>query len=205
MPPSILQDALEGRAFIKPWTVEEYHQAIDCGMLVETPEYELIDGFIVVKDRAKAGEDRMTIGDRHALVVQRLVRLAPLFDAQGCHLRIQQPFAVPPINEPEPDAAVVVGNEDDYASRRPDPTEVLCVIEVADSSRSRDLGPKLRVYASAGIQQYVVVDLVNNVVLVHTSPSGESYPQPAQLGRSDVLQVRCAAGAVEVPAERLLP
>jgi Uma2 family endonuclease len=147
----------------------------------------------------------MTIGDRHALVVQRLVRLAPLFDPMHCHLRIQQPFSIQPHNEPEPDAAVVAGTEDDYGRRRPTSAELSCVIEVGDSSLGRDLGSKLLVYASAGIGQYVVVDLVNQVVLVHTQPAGGRYQKPVTMHRGDQINIECPNGTVSVPVERLLP
>ena len=49
-----------------------------------------------------------------------------------------------------------------------------CVIEVADSSLSLDVGPKLAAYAAARIPQYVVVDLVNHRVLVHEEPAGSA-------------------------------
>src|SRR5438128_1013535 len=127
---TILEEAAAGRATIVPWTVEQYHWAIQTGFLPEDTSVELIDGFIVHKDRAKAGQDPMTIGERHVLVVQRLVRLAPQFDRFGTHLRIQQPIAIPPINEPEADGAVVGGTEEDYAHRTPTPADIFCVIEV---------------------------------------------------------------------------
>jgi Uma2 family endonuclease len=122
-----------------------------------------------------------------------------------CHLRLQQPFSSRPHNEPEPDAAVVVGTEDDYAHRRPVSGEVSCVIEVSDGSLGRDLGSKLLVYASAPIGQYAVVDLVNDVVLVRTHPNGGRYPKAATLQRGEELDIQCPSGTVSVPVERLLP
>jgi len=43
---------------------------------------------------------------------------------------------------------------------------------VADSSRAKDLGPKAWLYAAAGIPEYWLVDLVNDVVLVHLHAEG---------------------------------
>ena len=111
MASSILREAVAGRAIIQPWTVELYHRAVAEGWLDESPAFELLDGFIVVKDRAKAGEDLATIGDRHRLAVQRLLKLATSFEALGCTLQIQQPIQVPPHNEPEPDASVIRGRD----------------------------------------------------------------------------------------------
>jgi len=77
---TILQEAAAGRATIVPWTVERYHRAVETGLVPEDTSVELIDGFIVHKDRAKAGEDPRTIGDRHRIAVLRLARLAPAFE-----------------------------------------------------------------------------------------------------------------------------
>jgi Uma2 family endonuclease len=205
----ILEEAVAGTAVIRHWTVEEYHRAIETGVLEEDTSFELLDGFIVRKDRAKAGEGPMAIGDRHALVVQRLMRLIPLFDSHGCHLRVlrvQQPIALPPINEPEPDASVVRGSEDDYAQRQPAAADVSAVIEVADSSLARDLVTKLRRYAEAGIRQYVVIDLVHDVVLVHQDPDGGVYRSVSELRAGQTLEIRTWSGQpVTVPVSRLLP
>jgi len=114
MTPSILHDATAGRAIIQPLTVDLYHRAIAEGWLEESAAFELLDGFIVRKDRAKAGEDLVTIGDRHRLAVQRLVKLAPHVEPLGCTLQVQQPIQLPPTNEPEPDASIIRGVDDDY-------------------------------------------------------------------------------------------
>ena len=106
---TILQEVAAGRATIVPWTVEQYHRAIETGVVPEDISVELIDGVIVKKDRAKAGEDPMTIGDRHRIAVLRLAQLAVAFERLGCFLQTQQPISLPPIDEPEPDAAVVHG------------------------------------------------------------------------------------------------
>jgi Uma2 family endonuclease len=205
MSSSILEDAVAGRAKIVPWTVEQYHFAIDNGFIPGDAAVELIDGFIVHKDRAKAGEDPMTIGDKHALVVQRLVRLAPRFDSLGAHLRIQQAIALPPNNEPEPDGCVVRGSEEDYADRSPAAADVSCVIEISDSSLSRDLGAKLRNYASARIPQYIVADLVHDRVLVHEQPSGSSCSRVTELKRGQIVQISAGSGQVALAVDRLLP
>ena len=206
MTSSILQDAAAGKAIVQPWTVDVYRRAIAQGWLEESSAFELLDGFVVRKDRAAAGENPVTIGDRHRLVVQRLVKLAPRFDAHASTLQIQQPIQLPPQNEPEPDASVVRGTDDDYRDGPPGAADVLCVIEVADSSLSRDLGVKRGTYARAGIGQYVVVDLVHDVVLDHRLPKGEQFEAVSELRTGDSLEIRTAtAEAFAIPVARLLP
>jgi Uma2 family endonuclease len=202
---SILQDATAGRAIIQPWTVDLYHRAIAQGWLEENAAFELLDGFIVRKDRSKVGEDLVTIGDRHRLAVQRLVKLAPLFEPFGCTLQVQQPVQLPPANEPEPDASVIRGIDDDYRDGPPGAAAVTSVIEVSDSSLARDLGVKLRIYAAAGIEQYVVVDLVHDVVLDHRQPRGDAYEAVTSLRAGQVVQVRAGARELSVSVDRLLP
>ena len=202
---TLIEEAAAGDAEIIGLTVEQYDYMIDHGLLDEDTSTELIDGLIVRKDRAKAGEDPVTIGGRHTLVVQRFVRLAPLFDPHGAHLRIQQPVVLPPNNEPEPDVSVARGSEDDYVGRKPGATDLYMVIEVADHSLGRDLGVKLRAYADAGIAQYVVVDLVHDVVLDHANPGAGNYAPPNVLRRGDTLCISAGGGQfVQVPVDRLL-
>jgi Uma2 family endonuclease len=205
MSSSILQDATAGRAIIQPWTVDLYHRALAEGWLEESTAFELLDGFIVRKDRAKAGEDLVTIGDRHRLAVQRLVKLAPQLETLGCTLQVQQPIQLPPTNEPEPDASSIRGTDDDYRDGPPGAADVTCVIEVADSSLDRDLGVKLRMYARAGIPQYVVVDLVHDVVLDHRVPREDAYEDVATLRPGETVQLRGVSQHLAVPVDRLLP
>jgi Uma2 family endonuclease len=202
---TILEEAAAGRATILPWTVERYRQAIATGFVPEDTSYELLEGFIVRKDRAKAGDDPMTIGDRHRVAVLRLARSAPLFEPLGCFLQTQQPISLPPVSQPEPDGAVVRGGIDDYLDHPPTSADLSSVIEVADSSLTLDLGPKLRAYAAAGIPQYVVADLVNDRLLIHEGPSGDSYAQVSSLTRGDTARIRAGSGHVSIPVHHLIP
>ena len=202
---TILQEAAAGRATIVPWTVERYHRAIETGSVPEDTSVELIDGLIVHKDRATAGEDPRTIGDRHRIAVLRLAQCAPAFERLGCFLQTQQPISLPPTSEPEPDGAVVRGGIDDYLDRPPGAADVLCVIEVADSSLSLDVGPKLAAYAAGRIPQYIVADLVNQRVLVHEEPAGSSYLRVTSCVRGETVQVSAGSGLVPIAVDRLLP
>jgi hypothetical protein len=82
---------------------------------------------------------------------------------------------------------------------------VTCVIEVADNSLARDLGFKLYMYGRAGIGQYVVVDLVHDVVLDHRTPSGDRYQEVASLRAGDVVELHAGEHGVSVPVSDLLP
>ena len=49
----LLRDAAEGRAMLLPWTVEQYHWAIETGYVPEDTAYELLDGWIVRNANAR--------------------------------------------------------------------------------------------------------------------------------------------------------
>lgn len=202
---TILQEAAAGRARIVPWTVDQYHSAISSGIIAEDTSVELLDGLIVRKDRSKTGEDPITIGDRHRVAVLRLAHAAPLFESGSCFLQTQQPISLPPVNEPEPDGAVVRGRIDDYLEHPPRAVDVLCVIEVADSSLAVDRGPKLKACGSARVPQYVVVDLVHNRVLVHTDPGRDSYAQVTTLERGATVAVMAGVTGVSLSVDQFLP
>lgn len=53
--------------------------------------------------------------------------------------------------------------------------EVLLVVEIAVSTRDRDLGLKRRLYAAAGIPTYWVIDAERGVVHVFDRPEGGDY------------------------------
>lgn len=202
---TILQEVAAGRVTAVLWTVEQYHRAIETGFLPEDGSVELIDGFIVRKDRSTAGENPVTVGARHRVVVLRLGQMAASFERLGCFLQTQQPVSLPPTSEPEPDGAVIRGGIDDYLDGPPAAADVASVIEVADSSLSIDLGPKLTAYATAGIPQYIVVDLVNDRVLVHEQPRERVYANVTTHERGETVQIATGHTAVPIDVSRLLP
>ena len=85
----------------------------------------------------------------------------------GCHLRIQDPITIHPSHEPEPDAAIVRGRPRDYADHHPEPGDVVSLIEISESSLEHDRTTKLRIYAAAGIPQYIILNLVDRRVEVY--------------------------------------
>jgi Uma2 family endonuclease len=102
--------------------------------------------------------------------------------------------ALPPFDEPEPDAAIVRGAIKDYRDHKPGPGDILCVIEVADASLRRDRATKQRIYADAGIAEYLIVNLPDRVIEVYTEPhKGKGrYGQLATLTATKRLAVSVA-------------
>jgi len=185
-------------------TVDQYHRMLETGILADGEPVELLDGLLVVKDRGPA----MTLSPRHRFVVSLLMRLAPRIEAVGAHLELQSPITFAPDNEPEPDGMIVQGRLEDYAERHPGPQDVSCVIEVAESSLKRDRTTKQRIYATAGIPQYVILNLVDRQIEVREEPRAATgrYRTARVLGRDERVSLHLPGRQeLEVPGTELLP
>ena len=94
-------------------------------------------------------------------------------------------------SEPEPDAAVVRGNIDDYKRRHPGPGDVALVVEVSDTTYGDDSGEFLRQYAAAGIPLYWIVNIARRRIEVYSSPSGSSsYAVRHDFGLGDAVPLQ---------------
>lgn len=102
-------------------------------------------------------------------------------------VRIQNPIGIPEFDSaPQPDVAWVKVRE--YRDRHPLPSEVLLLIEVADSSLDSDCGEKAELYAAAGIQDYWVVSLPERLIHVFRDPQGGVYREHRQAGFGEELR-----------------
>jgi hypothetical protein len=157
-------------AELAPLSVEQYHRMIAAGILPDGEPIELLDGLLVQKIRGEA----MTVSPRHSVAVGLLIEMGRRLPGLRVHLRVQGPLTIEPRNEPEPDGLVVRGEIQDYADRHPGPAEVTSAIEVADSSLRRDRTLKQRIYARAGVAQYVIVNLLDRQIEVYENPDPDS-------------------------------
>jgi Uma2 family endonuclease len=152
---------------LRRWTRQEYDRMIDAGVLTPEDHVELIDDEIVSATPKKS---------RHATAV-RLAEIA-LRHAFGEHVdvRTQLPLALDPASEPEPDVAVVAGSPRDY--RDAHPSTALLIVEVADASLLFDRTTKATLYARAGIPDYWLLNLVDEVLEVHRNPQQSTAAPP---------------------------
>jgi Uma2 family endonuclease len=201
------QDFIATPGWLVGLTVDQYHRMIEEGILEEGAPIELLDGFLVRKNRAKAGEDPTSVAHEHCWAVENLQRVLPAVESHGHIGMHQQPVVLMPDSEPEPDGAIIRGTLDDYRHRKPRAMDVSCVIEVADSSLDRDRGTKQRIYADAGIPQYVIVNLIERVVEVYERPrrGAGRYDDPQRRQGNEPVLFRVGDARLEVPAASLLP
>ena len=78
------------------------------------------------------------------------------------------------------------------------PATAALVIEVSRSSLRRDVLTKPAIYASAGVNEYWVIDMDGGSVLVHRDPSSGGYRSAVELGRGDVID-GSVVGIGEIP------
>ena len=124
----------------------------------------------------------------------------------GWHLRVEGFVRIPDYNEPEPDLSVVRGESDDYTDHHPGPADIALVVEVADSSLSRDRGEKRDNYARAGIPVYWIVNLVGRQLEVSSNPTGGAHPPATILGETDSADLVIAGQVVgQIAVANLLP
>ena len=182
MEESLLDDVREGITMhFAPLNIDQYHQMIRDGILHDGDPIELIQGSLVYKDRRDKTGGIMTHGARHLRVLNKLMALLSQWvGSRKLFLQVQGPITVSETSEPEPDCCLVRGTPDDYPDEVPHADDVLAVFEVAYSSLRSDRRIKQRLYASAGIPLYVILNLQDEVIEVLSEPSTAEARYTAQ-------------------------
>jgi len=147
--------------------VGAYYRMAEAGILTRDDRVELIDGEII---------DMAPIGSAHAGKTNRLTRFVARAVADGNVLvSVQGPLRLDSYNEPEPDLMLLRPRPDDYQASHPTASDVLLLVEIANSSLTYDRTVKLALHASHGIPELWIVDLVNNVVEAFAAPRDRSF------------------------------
>jgi Uma2 family endonuclease len=162
------------------FTVAEYEQMATAGILGEDDRVELINGEIVT----------MTpVGSRHAGAVKRLLHaFLPLQAAGTVLLSVQDPIQLGSHSEPQPDFALLRPRPDFYATAHPNSSDVLLIIEVAETSAEFDRTVKLPLYAKEGIPEVWLVNVTEDRIELFRDPRADGYQthQVVSKGRSIV-------------------
>lgn len=145
----------------KRWSVDDYLRLVELNLIGPEDRVELLEGEIV----EKMGQDFP-----HIAGIRSLAEALREVFGKGFDVSQQLPIRTPD-SVPEPDVLVLKGSWRDYASRHPEPHEVILVAEVADVSRlTNDRRQKLGIYARAGFGEYWILNLVDRQLEVHLSP-----------------------------------
>jgi Uma2 family endonuclease len=159
----------------------------DAGVFEPDARVELIEGEVI---------DMAPIGTRHWSMVTRLNHL--LVSAAGGRVlvSVQQSLRLSIDTEPEPDIALLRARSDFYAGALPMGSDALLVIEVADSTLEYDLRTKARLYATHGVPEYWVVDVVARRVHLHRAAQGGRYSEVQVLEQPGTMSLPGIDGAI---------
>ena len=166
------------------------------GILRDGEPIELIEGLLIRKDRSDTGGNPLNHGPHHALAVRRLQTLVPRLSPHGFELLIQLPISLSSISEPEPDGAIVRTGAGFDGENHPSPADIAAVIEVADSSLRYDRLAKQKLYATAAIPTYWIVNIPERKLEVYRSPDPTTgkYTQRNDFVSGETVQLDLGAG-----------
>jgi Uma2 family endonuclease len=182
------------------WTREDYYKMAEAGVFRPGERVELIGGRIV---------EMSPQNSPHATAYLLAGDAIQTVFSTGYVVRMQLPLDLSQVSQPEPDIAVVRGSIRDYAKAHP--TTAVLVVEVSESTLAFDRGEKASLYASAGVPEYWVLNLVDRCLDVHRDPIrmpmqpfGYGYRSRTQYFESDrVAPLAQPHGTINVAA--LLP
>lgn len=147
------------------WTIDEYHQMIEAGILSDR-KVELLQGEIV---------EMPPEGEPHAYCSHEASQyLAQLLGSRAT-IRQAKPITLPNNSEPEPDIAIVQPLGREYREHHPYPENIFWLIEYANSSLEKDLDKKSKIYAEVGISEYWIVNIKKSHLLVFRNPDDGEY------------------------------
>lgn len=158
---------------IRPLKRSEYNRLGADGSF-ERERVELLFGMVV---------EMTPIDPEHqasAYFVRRIVERAI---GDRATVREGNPFAASDISEPEPDVMVVP--MEDYWKEHP--SQAYLVVEVARSSLRRDQGIKLKLYGLAEVDEYWIVNHVDETVEVYRDAHDGKWRTKATYRRGDTI------------------
>jgi Uma2 family endonuclease len=139
------------------FSLEQYYELGELGLLNQRTE--LLDGLIT---------DMEPIGPWHANIGDILSRLFNEHAQGRFRVRVQYPINLGQISQPQPD--LVLYRPGIWRGQHPGAADISLVVEISDTSLVFDLGEKLELYKSAGIQEHWVIDLKAMQVYCFVAP-----------------------------------
>lgn len=158
------------------FTVDEYEQMVEVGILGPDDHVELIEGAIV---------EMPPIGPLHADVVRWLSIFFVRTLEDRAVVSVQSPVRLPTSSEPQPDIALL--RPGSYRQRHPEPADILLVVEVADTTVLSDRRYKIPMYARSRVAEAWLVDLTMNVLEVYRGPRTDGYSEQVVVRPGDAV------------------
>ncbi len=138
-------------------TREMYYRLAELGFF-EGKRVELIEGEVI---------EMSPVSPRHFASGDRIQKLFNTLFGEDYWVRFQGPLALGD-SEPQPDIAVVEGTPEMYQEEHPN--KAVLVVEISDATLLYDRTYKLSLYARAGIPEYWIVNLKEQLLEVYRDP-----------------------------------
>lgn len=176
------------------WTREEWDRLVEMGFF-NGERLELIEGRIV-----RISPQRVS----HSVAVELVDRYLKQAFAAGYRIRSQLPFRSADGSEPEPDFAIIPGDDPRASSQHP--SAAVLIVEISDTTLDHDRR-KAGLYAASGVPEYWIVNLTSRTLEVHRNPpapgGAPGYADIRTLTERD--RVSPLAANLEIPVAELLP
>lgn len=160
---------------VHPFSRQDYERLVELGLFREA-RVELLRGVVVSLSPQ---------GPWHAVVSARVHQA--LLTALGARVFVMShsPLPLSDADEPEPDVAAYPPEVSAAAL----PTRPYLVVEVSDTSLSKDRGLKRDLYAEAGVPEYWVVRRDPDGIEVYTQPEAGCYQSVHMRARGSVIRL----------------
>ena len=145
----------------RKFTIDEYHKLIDLGFFAANDRIELIRGEIIEMPPKRTS---------HSVCNSYLWKQLYELIGKQAEIRVQEPIILPLNSEPEPDLVIAQKKSDNYLAAHPTVEDIILIIEISDSTLKYDRETKLSLYAEARINNYWIVNLLDNRLEVYSKP-----------------------------------
>ncbi|MGD9814931.1 MAG: Uma2 family endonuclease [Hyphomonadaceae bacterium] len=164
------------------FTSHDLARMVEAGLIDPDERIELLNGEII-----EMGSEGEAHWNARAKLVNWLVRRLP----ESIMLAPDGPLRLSAENEPEPDFYLYPAamNVNDVRG-----DSVLLVVEISDTSLSKDKLVKAPLYAAHGVQEYWIIDLTSRTTLVHRAPNAGAFSEPTAVGFDESLSAISAPG-----------
>jgi Uma2 family endonuclease len=155
------------------FTVAEVEAMVAARVMEEDERVELIGGELVPMSPK---------GNQHEVVKSALIDLWIRSRPDDCRVTQETTFRLSEDTYLEPDVVIYLRTTGLPALTG---TNVLLVVEIADSSLRFDIGRKAALYASFGIRELWVIDAVRLTTRVFREPAADGYRNASDFGPAD--------------------
>jgi Uma2 family endonuclease len=169
----------------KLFTVEEFQRICDRGIFPPDSRFELIRGEIIEMPNPTR---------RHSGRVNKLTRVFTSKLGEAVIVCIQNPMFVDEMSEPRPDVVICKPLEELFGPFEPDPGDVILLVEISDTSLRYDTRIKAPLYAQAGIPEYWILNIPDDVLEVRSDPADGEYRRSEIFKRGQTITARGLPG-----------